>query len=553
MKRMDLLKHFNTGSSGGLFLAVLFSTLFLIGCEKSNFLETVPLSVITGDAVFSDVALTRANLLTVYGKIPRVFGRSGGIPFDMNTRDAAHSFPWTIVNDLRNNDYSASTGGDTPQTIWFDTYISIRQANTFIEGVESSKFDDAIKKTYIAEAKFLRAVLYLDLYRFFGGVPIIKKAQDISSGDSLFVKRNSADETISFIVKEISDIADELPVSWTGNDKGRAEKGAALGMKARALIYAASLNNDLALFQQAALAAKAVIDLNRYSLYPDYGKMFFAKSDNNEFIFYYNYSKQSPQGWPLVGGWAMINAGGGGGWQGAMPSQNLVDEFEMTDGKRYSESPLYDPMNPYKNRDPRFEASIYHQGSTFKGIPFQFFVGGKDYNVNGFTTSGYFIKKGIDESIPDYYFNGMNSIDQFDPLLRYADILLIYAEAENEIGNTEEARTYVNKIRSRPGVDMPDLPIGLSKEQMREKIRQERHIELCFEESRFHDVRRWGIAPSVSAGPVYGAKITKNGDGTLTYGSQVLFNPTFDVKYKLLPIPQEEMNKNKNLVQNPGY
>ncbi len=546
------LKHIGTGSLG-LFIKIFLVILFFESCEKSGFLNTKPLNAITESAVFSDPALARASLMTVYGNIPRVFGRNGGIPFDMNTRDAAHSFPWTIVNDLRNNDYNATTGGDQPQHIWNDTYSYIRQANTFIEGVDASELDDSIKKTFSAEGRFLRAVLYLDLYRFFGGVPIITKAQDITSGDSLFVKRNTADETIAFIIKEFSDVANDLPVAWSGDDRGRAEKGAALGMKARALIYDASMHNDVALYQQAADAAKAVIDLNRYSLYPDYGKMFFAKSDNNEFIFYYNYTGQTPGGWQ-VGGWGLLNAPVSlGAWGGAMPSQNLVDEFEMKDGKMYTESALYDPNNPYNNRDPRFEASIYHQGSTFKGVPFEFFVGGKDYNVNGFTTSGYFIRKGIDENIPDYYFNGGASINQYDPLLRYADVLLMYAEAINETGDVEEARTYVDQVRSRPGVNMPDLPTGLSQDQMREKIRHERHVELNLEESRFHDVRRWGIAVQESAGPVYGEKIIKNGDGTFTYGRQVLYTASFDPKYKLLPIPQEEINKNTNLVQNPGY
>lgn len=552
MERRNFLKHIGAGSAG-LIVTTLPAAFFLESCEKSGFLNTKPLSAITSEAVFSDPALARASLLTVYGRIPRVFGRNGGIPFDMNTRDSAHSFPWTIVNDLRNNDYSATTGGDQPQHIWNDTYTYIRQANTFIEGIESSKFDDVTRKTFKAEGRFLRAVLYLDLYRFFGGVPLITKAQDITSGDALFVKRNTANETVSFIVKEFSEAAADLPVKWSGDDRGRAEQGAALGMKARALLYAASLNNDVALFQQASAAAKAVVDLNRYSLYPDYQKMFFAKSDNNEFIFYYNYTQQTPGGWP-IGGWALLNAPlSMGAWGGGMPSQNLADEFEMTDGKLYTESPLYDPKNPYKNRDPRFEASIYHQGSTFQGVPLEFFIGGKDYNVNGFTTSGYYIKKGIDENIPDYYANGGASITQYDPLLRYADILLMYAEAENEMGNTEEARTYVNQVRSRPGVNMPDLPAGLSIAQMRQKIRHERHIELNLEESRFHDIRRWGIAVEVSAGPVYGAYITKNADGSFTYARQVLNTPTFDAKYKLLPIPQDEINKNKNLVQNPGY
>jgi hypothetical protein len=539
------------------YILLLMAAVFLLqGCEKSEFLDTKPLNAITEAAVFKDPALARASLLTVYGNIPRVFSRNGGIPLDMNARDAAHSFPWGFVNNLRNNDYNAANADFIIREFWSNNYAYIRQANTFLEGVETSQFDEATKSTFRAEARFLRAVFYLELYRFFGGVPIITEAQALNDKSAFTVTRNTADETVDFIVKEFTEAAADLPVKWEGDNKGRAEKGAALGMMARTLLYAASLKNDVTLYTKAAEAAKAVIDLNRYTLYPDYEKMFLTKNGNNEFIFYFN---NTPSNSPIKrngdwGDWGLVNAPlSGGAWGGAMPSQNIVDQFEMIDGKLPAESPLYNPKEPYNNRDPRLKASIYYQGSTFRGKPFDFSVGGKDYNVNGFTTSGYYLKKGIDESVPDYYAFGSAAQSFFDPLLRYADILLMYAEAQNEIGNIEEARTYVNMVRGRPGVNMPELPAGLSKEQMREKIRHERHIELNFEESRFHDVRRWGIAKEVSEGPVWGAKITKNADGTFTYDRQILITHSFNPKYVLFPIPQDEINKNPNLQQNPGY
>lgn len=530
--------------------------LTLLSCEESQFLNTKPLNAITEEAVFTDPALARASLLTIYGNIPRVFSRNGGIPLDMNARDAAHSFPWGFVNNLRNNDYNAANANFIIQGFWNNNYAYIRQANTFLEGLDESQFEEGTKKTFKAEARFLRAVFYLELYRFFGGVPIITQAQSLSDNSAYNVKRNTAEETVDFIVDEFTAAAEDLPVEWKGVDKGRAEKGAALGMKARVLLHAASLQNDNDLYTQSAAAAKAVIDLNRYSLYSDYGKMLFAKTGNNEMIFYFN---NTPSNTPIKrngdwGDWGLVNAPlSGGAWGGAMPSQNLIDQFEMIDGKLPSESPLYNPQEPYKNRDPRFEASIYHQGSTFKGMPLDFSVGGKDHNVNGFTTSGYYLRKGVDESIPDYYAFGAAAQSYFDPLLRYADILLMYAEAQNELGNTEDARTYVNRVRARPGVNMPELAPGLGKAEMRERIRHERHIELNFEESRFHDVRRWGIGKEISEGPVWGAKITKNADGTVKYETQILLTHTFDAKYLLFPIPQDEINKNPNLEQNPGY
>ena len=140
----------------------------------------------------------------------------------------------------------------------------------------------------------------------------------------------------------------------------------------------------------------------------------------------------------------------------------------------------------------------------------------------------------------------------YDPILRYADVLLMYAEAQNELGNIEDARIYINQVRQR--VEMPEIPQGLTQDEMRIKIRHERHIELCFEESRFHDVRRWGIAAEVCTGPVWGQKITQKQDGTLVYERQKIDQDrVFDSKYALFPIPQSEINKNPKLTQNPGY
>lgn len=540
----------------------LVASLLLQSCENSKFLETKPLNAITSESVFTDPALARASLLTIYGGIPKVFNRQGGIPLDMNTRDAAHSFPWGFVNNLRGNNYNAANADIIIQNFWNDNYALIRQTNTFLAGVDASNFDIGIKRTFQAEARFLRALFYFELYRFYRGVPLITKAQDLNDPEAYRVKRNTDQETIDFIVKEFTDVTADLPLEWTGDNRGRADKGAALGLKARALLYVASLKNDAGLFTQAAAAAKSVIDLGRYALHPNYARMYFDKgATNKEFIFYFNKTPSNaatygsatrgPMDWA---DWGLTNAPvSGGAWGGAMPSQNLVDEFELTDGKLPVQSPLYNPQDPYKNRDPRFYASFYYQGCTFKGVPLEFFVGGKDYNVNGFTTSGYFIKKCVDENIPDYYAFQAAAQSYLDPLLRYADVLLMYAEAQNETGKTEEARLYLNQVRARPGVNMPAVPASLSQAQMRDQIRHERHVELVFEESRFHDLRRWGIAPAESSGPVWGAKITKGANGALTYDRQVLETRSFDPKYTLFPIPQDEINKNSQLTQNLGY
>jgi len=177
---------------------------------------------------------------------------------------------------------------------------------------------------------------------------------------------------------------------------------------------------------------------------------------------------------------------------------------------------------------------------------------GKDYNVNGVTTTGFFVKKAIDESVPDYYQFNNSAQDFYDPYLRYADVILMYAEAQNEsVGPDASVYNAMNQIRQRAG--MPSLPGGLSKEVMRTKIRHERHVELNMEESFFHDIRRWGTVVETSKRDVWGQKVTKNADGSITFDRILLENRTFDPKYALFPIPQSEIEKNPALTQNPGY
>lgn len=539
--------------SFGILTALIAGTM-LQGCEKSKFLNTEPLNAITAESVFSKPDLAKANLLTIYGLMPQYMGRGGGVIFDMNTRDAAHSFGGLLTGNLRGNNYNAGPGSMEYNLggQWAMNYEYIRQANTFLAGIEGSSFDEPTKKTFRGEGRFLRAVFYLELYSFYRGVPIITEPQSLQDSTAYKVKRNTAAETIQFIADEFEEASEDLTVQWTGGDKGRAEKGASLGMEVRALLYKASLSNDQAAYQQAAQVAQRVVDLHTYSLYPDYAKMFFDKSDNNrEFMVYCNTEPRQINGAP---DWALVNAPeSGGAWGGGMPSQNLADQFEMTDGKLPAESPLFDPQDPYKNRDPRFDASIYHQGSTFKGISLQFYVGGKDYIVGGNQSTGYYIKKAIDETIDNYYAYGVTSQHFLQPILRYADLLLMYAEALNETGKTVDAADYVNQVRARVGVNMPALEAGLNQAQMREKIRHERQIEFNFEEMRYHDIRRWDIAKEVSEGPLYGVKIVKNGDGTLTYGTQLIETRTFEHKYTQLPIPQEEIDKNPNIEQNEGF
>jgi hypothetical protein len=248
-----------------------------------------------------------------------------------------------------------------------------------------------------------------------------------------------------------------------------------------------------------------------------------------------------------------------GGWGGTNPTQELVDTYEMTDGELPATSGLYDANDPYVNRDPRFAATVLYNGTNYRGRAVETNLGGLDgIEKNGDATkTGYYLRKFMDESFVEYSaVTGSNNWIH----IRYAEVLLNYAEAQNEVGGPD-ANVYsaINEVRSRASVNMPDLPAGLSQDEMRERIRRERRIELAFEEHRFFDVRRWGIGEQVFSGAIHGIRIGPNGELTgasaddRPYGLIEVESRTFLPAHTLAPIPQSEIDKNPKLNQNTGY
>ncbi len=542
----------------------------LYSCSE-DFLETSPSDLLTNDAVFNDPKLTRALLLRSYEIIPTIF--TTGQILDIYTLDMT---PVASAGITMNEHTAVGFWG-----CWAHMYAGIRGVNSFIAHVQDpgSQLEQADKDLFIAEARLLRAVFYTELYRLYRGVPIITEAQGVTEDnqEEWLVSRNTAEETVNFIITELEAVISELPVEWENDllDYGRATKGAAYGLLARIALYEASLQNSQALYQKAAQAAEDVMNLKKgdgspvYSLYPNYRDLFLAKKgDNNEeYIFFYDVTFiASWKEWTYFGGYTFYNHPP---FSSQLPTQNLVDQFEYIDGNIGAASIHYDPTDPYSNRDSRFYGSMWHNDGElyrFYGSPIETWIysdnsgAGQHYYINSNLATpgtGYYVKKGVDDRIDpnsDTWTGGHD--DRYDPYLRYADVLLMYAEAANEVAASPTSAIYdaVNKVRNRAG--QPDLPTGLTKDQMREKIRYERRIELCFEGSRYHDVRRWGIANTdgVSKGDVYRMKITKDVvTGNYTYTPEVYYTRKFEDKYILFPIPQEEIDKNSNLEQNPGF
>jgi hypothetical protein len=320
--------------------------------------------------------------------------------------------------------------------------------------------------------------------------------------------------------------------------------------------------NDLSKWEAAAAAAKDVMDLNKFSLVTDlnanpaenYRLLFLEPPTTSEDIFSREYKNTSPS-------MAMerMNAPNGyGGWGGNCPMQNLVDDYEMENGLPIGDpASNYDPQDPYTDRDPRFYATILYNGAPYRGRQVETFLpGGKDSpdGVEPWNTSptGYYLRKFLKESITLEDWNNMGTASW--RYFRYAEILLNYAEAQNEaVGPDQSVYDAINAIRSRAG--MPDLPAGLSPDEMRERIRNERRIELAYEEHRYFDVRRWLIAEDVENAPAQGISITKNGNGTLTYQTKVaLGEKNFQPQHYWFPIPIEEVNASDGAIeQNPLY
>ncbi|SHG37895.1 RagB/SusD family nutrient uptake outer membrane protein [Pedobacter caeni] len=533
------------------FLALLL--LLSISSCKKDFLERKPLDSYSEEDVWTDMSLIQTFINSKYRALPHFYNWDAAVngPGLSAASDEGYSkFNYEGVFLWNKGEVTAD---NLSMDSWTADYGFIRDCNYFFQKITSVKGEEGIKKRMTGEMKFIRAWCYFNLISRYGGVPLITKVYTLSDPDFLSA-RNSYEECLAFVIKELDDAIPLLPESYSGTDLGRITKGAVLALKSRALLYAASpLNNpsnNRGKWQAAADAAKAMLNAPGFMLYQgaDYKQLFLEKF-NREIILSYGMNGTDWESSLDV----MIAPNGYHGWSVYAPSQNLVDDFEMKNGKMISDPASgYDPSNPYLNRDPRFNATIIYNGTPFKGRNAEYFKGGLDSpqspveNWNASLT-GYNWRKYADES-HDMDASGSN---QNWVIFRLAEIYLNYAEAQYELGNEPEARTYLNLVRSRPSVNMPPVTAGST--ALSEAIRHERKIELCFESHRFYDVRRWKIAMQTENKPLRGVNITKNQNGSFSYDYFSLQPRKFLEAHYLFPIPNYEMQKNKLLTQNPGY
>ncbi|SCC53421.1 Starch-binding associating with outer membrane [Chitinophaga costaii] len=508
-----------------------------IACNKDA-LNKGPLNLYSDNTIWKDSALISRVVLQAYSSIHSIYDDAGNwMPCDI-TDEAKDRRSYHAANLINTGQYTSSTG--IYNNIWQNTYVNVRGCNTVLSHLDEMPLSDAGKQQIKGEMLFLRALHYLDLYYIFGRFPIVDKV--LSLDDELAIARGSDEDCITFMQKDLDDATALLPETYPAASLGRATKYAAIGMKCRLLLNHKDYNG-------AAAAAKTIIDRDLYHLFPDYEAMFYPENDDNvEVIFNKEFAGDQSGQIHNLDVYDNSRFFTGFGSVIECPTQNLVDQYLLTDGKPWDHSTLYDPAHPYINRDPRFQASIMYDGCTWMNISMDMKLGSAiNPSTSSNTPTGYMLRKFLN---PNYIFYGNNSNYQNCIMLRLAEIYLNYAECQLKLGNAEEARTYINLLRKR--VQMPEVPAG----QMDwDTYVRERTVELAFEGQRWNDIRRWGTGATMIGAQITAINIAVN-NGARTYTRVSLEQRYFDPKIYYFPIPQTELQKypaGKVLEQNPGW
>ena len=564
----------------------LFYILSLVvlsaGCHVLDFDET------SSDFIREDMLTSYSNiekvLTNVYGYMPNkdIADVSSALR-DCGSDDAEYADPEASVQRFTNGNWSAISTVDDKWSL----FGGVRAANDFLDMVwdeETKDIKEQIKENlsifkytskynqqmeqlalFPYQAKVLRAYYFFELARRYGDIPM--PLVKLTAEEANEIEKTSFDEVINFIVAECDEAAAKLPNTYVGmldDQIGRVTKGFALAVKAKALLYAASpLHNpggDKAKWQKAALAAKAIMDLNYYRLDP-------AEKANNylspEVIMAICRSESSSleaNNYPVRLTYGLRNSMGG-----SFPTQNLVDAFQTKNGFDITlgangwetNDPNFDVTKPYENRDPRFARAILANGMTFKGFTIETFVGGKDYSATRSdlgTVTGYYLRRYLVEDV-DFTPEAQKSAKHQWIVYRYAEALLSFAEAANEyLGSPTDASLGISALDAlnqvRENADMPSVEVTTYAD-FQKAVRREWRVEFAFEDHRFWDVRRWDIGQSTQ-GQVDGVEIIKSGNN-FTYSRKTVENRSWAAKMNLFPIPQSETFSNPNLTQNTGW
>jgi len=560
-----------------VFIPPLFSGILLIlcfSCAKQGFLDQTVTSDLTEELVFSDSLYTVQFLNDIYRDIgfsehANRFG-NGGL-------DAAcdESRPQQSVNVTTTVLFSSGTitASSIETAAWTKPYANIRKVNQLLKHLPQAPIARYQKDLMAAEARFLRAWYYFILLKHYGGVPLVGDTV-YTFTDHIPAKRNTYSECVEYIVNECDAVRNVLPYKQIRGEYGRVGGAACDALKARVLLYAASPlynrnntnpllgypNEDPERWKLAADAAERVISSGQYTLYeennnpPGYSFYYvFTQRENPEYII----ARMQGGNKELEEIWQPPSRGAA---KGGFPYQETVDAFGMQNGKAIDEEGSgYQVNNPYVGRDPRLAYSFIKDQTAIANnqgaiAPVNIYLNAnrtpssQDAIYAG-TPTGYYTNKMLN---PEHAANFIHGGQRCFPLIRYAEILLNYAEALNEYGGpTDAVYQAVEIIRRRAGLNPYQLPLGLSKEEMRARIRNERRVELAFEGHRFWDVRRWLLGETQDR-QMHGMEVTRAG-GQVTYKVVPVDKHNFRPEMYYWPIPMSEVGKSPELEQNPGY
>lgn len=548
---------------------IMFIAILTSACD--DFLDRAPDIALDEEAVFTNFDNAQKYHNDIYSHLVNGY---------TEIWNGYHSMPLACVSDEGDSFQGYNTGVTAFNTGSYNnqdnklnnSYKGIRKTNEFLAQIDVIPFpDDATENSMIGEAYFLRAFYFNDIVKRYGGLQILKEDNILIPGDDLLFQRNTYQESVDQMLSDLDMAISLLPATRSDDELGRANKGAAMALKSRVLLYAASPlwqsqysdPQGRNMWQLAADAAKAVIDLQDdgalvYELFERtedgktgvdaWERLFFTRrvgnDGNKETIFHKHISPVSFSNAAIIN-WAPIGEGIDG-YGEVNPIENFVELFEMSDGRPGTAA---DPNDPYANREPRFYKTIIYNGSTWQNVEIETFIGGKHNKESGkYPQTGYYVRKMLPEEVEATTPSTANHDWIY---IRLAEMYLNYAEALNEVnGPTPAVYDAINKLRQRVG--HVDLPLGLSKDEMRTAIQNERAIELSFEGHRWFDARRWLKAKDWFGGTMYKMKITKE-NGSLTY--EKVFHETriYRDVMNLYPIPLTEMKKNPYMVQNPGW
>lgn len=535
-------------------LVYMLAGMSLIGTSCSDFLETIPHDALSPSTTWQTEADAEKFLIGCYDGWA---DESGILYWDCGSD---FGFNYHIHEGWRNIGNGSMTASN--QVAGYYSFSMIRRCNDFLTNIANIEFAEESKKNnMIGQVKTIRAYQYFLMNWIYGGVPIIESYE---TAEEAQVPRNSEEEVKDFIYNELDEA---IPMLYDAPEaSGYIAKGTALALNMRASLFYGD-------YQRAKDAAKAIMDLEIYELDPSYENLFtLAGQNSKEIIASVQHDENLYSNWTIA---TMYN-NADGGWSSMVPTQNLVDIYEMSNGLTKEEAGSgYDATHPFANRDPRMAMTILYPGMDWVGLTGKTILNTLDATIDGAKNPNYPDDADNASKTALTWAKYLNPYTQYGDIwstnaqpivFRYAEVLLSYAEAENELnGPSAEVYNLLNQVRNRVG--MPDVDQNKYNNQakLRELIRRERSVELAGEGLRRQDIIRWKddsgkmLAETVLNGPltrVVGTVNTSEPDPTkraTISGTALVENRAFASYNRYLPIPQSAIDKNPNLKQNEGY